>query len=256
LRAGFAREKYLPVGVDMTLLSPMERVNELVGFLELNPTLEQIVSFLTKSVDPFGEVSGVGFFELNDERLLCFRFVEGFSHALDTKIELPISADHPLCSALRTSKLTSANLVAEVLTFSELAELEKIKNSEYQSGIGMPINDRQIFGITLSMEYVQVEKHREYFEVIRTILASYFARTKFETKKQSHMRDLQTKKLTSRQTSILEMIKEGRTNHSIAEILGYSESLIRQETIIIYRKLGVEGRRDLLNKSNIEEHSE
>jgi hypothetical protein len=27
--------------------------------------------------------------------------------------------------------------------------------------------------------------------------------------------------------------------------MGYSESLIRQETMVIYRKLGIEGRRDI-----------
>jgi len=57
------------------------------------------------------------------------------------------------------------------------------------------------------------------------------------------------KELTRRQTSILVMIKEGRTNGSIASVLGYSESLIRQETIIIYKKLGVDGRRELLNQA-------
>lgn len=44
---------------------------------------------------------------------------------------------------------------------------------------------------------------------------------------------------------ILEMLKEGRTNGSIASVLGYSESLIRQETIIIYKKLGISGRHEI-----------
>ena len=41
------------------------------------------------------------------------------------------------------------------------------------------------------------------------------------------------------------MVKAGQTNRAIADRLGYSESLIRLETIAIYRKLGIEGRRDL-----------
>jgi DNA-binding CsgD family transcriptional regulator len=49
---------------------------------------------------------------------------------------------------------------------------------------------------------------------------------------------------------MVEMIKEGRTNVSIAAILGYSESLIRQETIIIYRKLGISGRNELKDQVN------
>ncbi|NCV95692.1 MAG: hypothetical protein EBW33_03005, partial [Actinobacteria bacterium] len=41
---------------------------------------------------------------------------------------------------------------------------------------------------------------------------------------------------------ILRMISEGRTNGDIADVLGYSESLIRQETIRIYAHLGCSGR--------------
>lgn len=50
--------------------------------------------------------------------------------------------------------------------------------------------------------------------------------------------------LTERQNLILKMISEGRTNAAIADVLGYSESLIRQETIRIYAKLGCSGRNE------------
>jgi DNA-binding NarL/FixJ family response regulator len=48
--------------------------------------------------------------------------------------------------------------------------------------------------------------------------------------------------LSQRQDLILRMISEGRTNNSIGEILQYSESTIRQETIRIFSKLGCDGR--------------
>lgn len=50
--------------------------------------------------------------------------------------------------------------------------------------------------------------------------------------------------LSERQNVILRLISEGRTNGDIAEILGYSESLIRQETIRIYAFLGCSGRQE------------
>lgn len=50
--------------------------------------------------------------------------------------------------------------------------------------------------------------------------------------------------LTERQNLILKLISEGRTNAAIADVLGYSESLIRQETIRIYAKLGCSGRNE------------
>jgi DNA-binding CsgD family transcriptional regulator len=48
--------------------------------------------------------------------------------------------------------------------------------------------------------------------------------------------------LSQRQDLILRMISEGRTNNAIGEILQYSESTIRQETIRIFSKLGCDGR--------------
>jgi DNA-binding CsgD family transcriptional regulator len=50
--------------------------------------------------------------------------------------------------------------------------------------------------------------------------------------------------LTERQVVILKLLSEGRTNLDIADALGYSESLIRQETIRIYAHLGCNGRHE------------
>ncbi|PHX75489.1 MAG: hypothetical protein CK545_04800 [Actinobacteria bacterium] len=50
--------------------------------------------------------------------------------------------------------------------------------------------------------------------------------------------------LTERQKKILEMMVEGLTNSVIAQHLGFSESLIRQETVKIYRNLNVSNRRE------------
>jgi DNA-binding CsgD family transcriptional regulator len=50
--------------------------------------------------------------------------------------------------------------------------------------------------------------------------------------------------LTSRQLRVLELMSLGKTNIAIAEIIGYSESTVRQETMAIYRILGVHDRND------------
>lgn len=59
--------------------------------------------------------------------------------------------------------------------------------------------------------------------------------------------------LTQRQQLILKLIAEGRTNNDIADMLAYSESLIRQETIRIYDVLDCSGRleaAEMYRKSN------
>ena len=54
------------------------------------------------------------------------------------------------------------------------------------------------------------------------------------------------KELTSRQKIILEELRRGKTNATIAQNLNFSSSLIRQETMEIYRKMGISGRKELL----------
>lgn len=58
------------------------------------------------------------------------------------------------------------------------------------------------------------------------------------------------KELTSRQRIILAELLHGKTNETIALELNFSTSLIRQETMEIYRKLGVSGRKELLERDN------
>lgn len=50
--------------------------------------------------------------------------------------------------------------------------------------------------------------------------------------------------LTKRQNNILDGMSRGKTNKAIAYELGYSESTIRQESMVIYRMLGVSGREE------------
>jgi DNA-binding NarL/FixJ family response regulator len=51
-------------------------------------------------------------------------------------------------------------------------------------------------------------------------------------------------KLSDRQMLILRMMSEGRTNLVISELLGYSESTVRQETIKIFAILVCHGREE------------
>ncbi len=52
------------------------------------------------------------------------------------------------------------------------------------------------------------------------------------------------RQLTERQYLILKMMSEDRTNQNISELLGYSESTIRQETVKIFANLNCNGREE------------
>lgn len=54
---------------------------------------------------------------------------------------------------------------------------------------------------------------------------------------------------TPRQRRVLQLVAEHMTNRQIGEHLEYSESTIRQDTIAIYRLLGVVGRRSAIDRA-------
>lgn len=58
--------------------------------------------------------------------------------------------------------------------------------------------------------------------------------------------------LTDRQKKILDGMARGKTNRAIGHELGYSESTIRQESMAIYRMLGVSSREDAVRAARLD----
>jgi DNA-binding CsgD family transcriptional regulator len=114
-----------------------------------------------------------------------------------------------------------------------------------------------VFVFRLQVRLEITKSTRIYFEAIGNVL-SFYPRDKWQgqsftlesagpnaEEKPASNDDLRYQPLTKRQRTILALIQEGLTNSQIAGEIGYSESLVRQETILIYSKLGVRGRVDL-----------
>lgn len=225
----------------MLIASPYERIQQLIGLIELNPSKKQVVKFLSLHVCPEGEISGISWMTLQGDGHFSYDYVYGLTTRLDPDIKVSIVDDNVVALALRTTKTQMFDM-QEMFSFFKGATHKK-GLSVYSSGITLPIDDKQVLGIVLSGSFKKLAEYKDYFECIRLVLSLWQSRIYLETSVKEKV--VQSKELTDRQKNILEMIKEGRTNGSIASILGYSESLIKQETIIIYKKLGVAGRVEL-----------
>lgn len=59
--------------------------------------------------------------------------------------------------------------------------------------------------------------------------------------------------LTEKQTLILELKRDGKTNKDIAGAVGCSENVVRKQLTTIYRKLGIKGGQDDLSKRSLTE---
>ncbi|MDP1720301.1 MAG: LuxR C-terminal-related transcriptional regulator [Candidatus Nanopelagicaceae bacterium] len=119
----------------------------------------------------------------------------------------------------------------------------------FKSSFAFPIPHVGI-GLVFSSDRVKLTPGaRQFLAAIGGVLAMRFSQPEYREKMGFHngsKNQIVEFALTPRQWIILGAIRRGLTNSAIASELEFSESLIRQETVQIYRKMGVSGRKELL----------
>lgn len=127
---------------------------------------------------------------------------------------------------------------------------------EIKGFISWPIERNHSPIATLSIVCTeQIDRNAEvsaFLKAIGSIFSSFFNKTSNggrEVQKDRHLLNsarlvFEGRKLTERQEQILQLMSEGKTNLAISQILGFSESTIRQESIRIYEKLRCDGRKE------------
>lgn len=134
---------------------------------------------------------------------------------------------------------------------SQFEQLVGFKEARrWKSTIVLTILPTFIVALSTQFRVVDSPKNRDYYLTLKAILRLYLnANGRLlqlgPQQRRTSRVSVPGPRLTERQALILTLIEAGRTNLEIADKLGYSESLIRQETIAIYKKLGIHGRRDL-----------
>jgi DNA-binding CsgD family transcriptional regulator len=134
--------------------------------------------------------------------------------------------------------------------FSNISNVGALFPQGFAASVSFPIPG---FGgvITMFQKPLHLTAQIElFFKSIGALLGMYFAKVSVSVNEggvaiESQPAELLT--LTKRQWEILNRIREGLTNNEIALQLAYSESTIRHETMRIYEKLKVNGRKDLLS---------
>lgn len=184
---------------------------------------------------------------LQEDGVFIYESVRGLVKHLDPEVKVSVTDDNVVALAARTGKTQIFDMEEMFNIFKQATHREVL--SSYSSGIVLPITDRKFVGIVLTVPFDDLKEYSEYFECVRLVLALWQSKGDFNRSEIANKDGSQERELTERQNSIVEMIQEGKTNASIADTLGFSESLIRQETVIIYRKLGIHGRRELMPDS-------
>lgn len=232
----------------MRLRNPYERIQRLIEILDLYPSETEIVKFLSRNIEPSGELCGASWLTLNPDGHLEYVALHGLHSNMDSTVIIKISDDNVVAEALRTGKSKIFEMASMYESYAEATHSEVL--AKYLSGMALPLSNRAIVGFAFNRPVHELREFEDYFECIRLVLALWISKCNFKKSDIGKQRTLSDTNLNGRQTQILEMIREGKTNSVIAREIGYSESLIRQETIIIYKKLGVNGRAELLRSKN------
>jgi DNA-binding CsgD family transcriptional regulator len=221
------------------------KAQSLVEFIAKKPVRAQVVSHLSRELSPDEKPCAVALVQLAQDGTLHCIAAAGFVFYDPFDINgVPIESKSPSSHAMLNPQL-------QVLSGSEFKRLVSLisesEQHEWNSGASIPVGTHMMYFILFKEDITKVENFFAYLSFIASLL------TVFESDYEVRHGGSRTEwfqggaeKLTERESIVETLIREGLTNAEIARKLGYSESLIRQETVIIYRKLGISGRKDLV----------
>ena len=224
----------------------LERIQSISDFLARAPHPDQALDFLSAHISPLGEVCVVTRSVVDHDGVIRVENIQGFSkHEVMTKTSLHISHQRPISNAARTQKIIWARRETVKNDFPDFEHLDK--ETPWDSSVTLPIGLKFVYGFAFPHDLTAWENIERYFETIRSILSIYESALELKNAlgSRTFLEESEIQPLSERQSTILEYLKSGKTNKEIAEAIGYSESLVRHETMIIYKKLRVEGRNQL-----------
>ena len=236
----------------------MTSVSEFASFLcDGEYSLEEVLAYVvTNTCQPLQATSAF-ISELESDGTVTYVGQFGFQIATVQTYPLNLSVNdkYPITDAINERSTVWINTLP-----TWPSEYELLKNLPYTYGeksfICFPIEKRgtpvSVFGIFCKPVIHPDAEIDSFLKSIGNLLSLYMYRyldlepgkRKNSFKHTIETTEISHKKLTERQRIILRMMSEGLTNTGIGEILGYSESTIRQETIRIFAILKCNGRRE------------
>jgi DNA-binding CsgD family transcriptional regulator len=164
---------------------------------------------------------------------------------------ISLAIEVPFTEAIKKDKLIFLTQEESLVRYPSLVDYEGIPQ-KWESYLVCPVIPHGLIALTLDST-PKVDRQFELF--LRTVgaIAIHHSRTSQNKNVKGNQGnwDKVTKRvgtLTGRQKGILNLLEKGLSNPEIAKEIGYSESLVRQETMSIYLTLNVSGRKELIER--------
>jgi DNA-binding CsgD family transcriptional regulator len=206
-------------------------LNSLLNLLILRPTASELLKNLETNLLSKFKISNAIIFKLDPHNVAT---------ELYSNNPFPEAAEYADFESVLN--LISQNWNISTLTASAIA---KSSNNDF---IVIPISNGKILKgyILLKMDAKALsDQDLHLIEIIGKVCAVYLKVELPELKHSELTKELSSKvSFSARQLQILQGFVEGKTNHELAEDLGFSVSTIRHETMEIYRTLGASDRKE------------
>lgn len=216
------------------LARPPKSYNEIAQFLVMNTFSEE--NFLTVYLG-----------ELTETGVVCVLGGFGWDAIEYASFEdLPIQTKLPITDVIRANEVLIVKHDDDLkIEYPLMAEVNT--SVEWLSGVVIPVYPIGGMALYSAKEITLSESMEVFFVAIGSLLGLYASRLPSSlaavAANVKQKIDLPQIPLTDRQFVIAGLLEQGFNNAQIAEEISYSESLIRQETVAIYRKLQVTGRK-------------
>jgi len=224
----------------------LHRIQSIADFLARAPHPDQAVEFLSNNISPIDEISVAYRGKVDTDGTISCQNIKGFSkHELITKTKFALSDLRPISNASRTQQMVWARRETVAQEFPDFYHFDSY--TPWESQVALPIGLVHVYSFAFPTDHSQREGISAYFDSISSILKVYESAVELKNTigSSTFSDESEIQPLSERQRTILDLIRQGHTNKEIADAIGYSESLVRHETMIIYKKLRVEGRHEL-----------
>ncbi|NBR94487.1 MAG: hypothetical protein EBT44_06665 [Actinobacteria bacterium] len=214
-------------------------------FVKTDLTEDQICEFLVRETLRNLEVNHVFISEITSRRTVRARASYGFDQSYFPEWqEFPLDWKLPVTDALTEERIVWINTLPEWPSDYSLLK-DVTYPTPQRTQIIIPIHrfDTPVacLGVVSSRDISPDEETELLLQTIGHLISLHaYRKDRERAKKESP----NVTSLTDRQVQILALITEKKTNIEIADIMGYSESTIRQETIRIFDKLQLSGRNE------------
>ena len=245
----FVSDIWWTLGAGMSL----SEVEKLIRYVT-NPGVSNadLCKFLALETFAQSKISAIYAAEITEDGYIAPVATFGIpAQVLESWGNVSLSIKAPICDAVKEDKVVLLKKKESLERYPILANYEAI-TQDWESYLVCPILPYGLIALTLDST-PKVDKQFELF--LKTIggiafLHFYRSKSRGENGNNGH-RDRSVKKsgeLTARQETIKDLMEKGLSNPKIAEQIGYSDSLVRQETMAIFSTLNVSGRKELIER--------